>query len=70
MSKPGWTCLKCQHDEYESDTLAVTGTGWSKLLDIQNRRFTTLTCTRCHFTELYKGSADQVRDILDLLFGG
>ena len=42
----------------------------AKLFDVQNKRFTTITCTRCGYTELYKEMSDGAMDVLDFLIGG
>ena len=47
-----------------------TGGNFAKLFDVQNKRFTTITCTRCGYTELYKEMSDGAMDVLDFLIGG
>ena len=39
MSK-GWQCPKCDCRDFDTDTIATTGSGWSKIFDMQNRKFT------------------------------
>ena len=51
-----YVCPKCQNEEYEVDQFAATGGGFSKIFDVQNKRFTTITCTKCKYTEIYKGT--------------
>lgn len=60
-------CPKCGHDEAEVDEVATTGTGPSRLFDVQNRRFTVVSCTNCGYSELYRGQDADV--ILDLFLG-
>lgn len=61
-------CPKCAHEEAEIDNIATSGDGPTRLFDVQNRRFTVVTCTNCGYSELYR---DQDGDIvLDLFFGG
>ena len=62
-----YTCLKCGHHQYTTDEISTTGTGLTKLFDIQNRQFTAISCQHCYYTELYKGSSDDVLNMLDLL---
>jgi len=50
-------CPKCGCSEVEFDDIATTGTGFSKLFDIQNRRFTVISCTDCGYSELYRGQS-------------
>ncbi|MGL4335407.1 MAG: zinc ribbon domain-containing protein [Turicibacter sp.] len=64
-----YTCPKCGHTSYETDSISVTGSGLSKLFDVQNRSFSTVTCTRCKYTELYKASTNELANIFDLMIG-
>lgn len=43
MSK-GYVCSKCGNLEYEVDEICATGSGMSKIFDVQNRKFTAITC--------------------------
>ncbi|MDD3043377.1 MAG: zinc ribbon domain-containing protein, partial [Methanosarcinaceae archaeon] len=56
MSKINFVCPKCGNEECEVGELHATSGGLSKLLDIQNKKFTHVTCTRCKYTEFYKAS--------------
>jgi predicted nucleic-acid-binding Zn-ribbon protein len=47
-------CVKCGHDEATADDIGTTGQGFSRGLDVQNRRFRAVSCTRCGYTELYR----------------
>lgn len=60
-------CPKCGHTETEVDAISTTGSGLSKFFDIQNRRFTVVSCTNCGYSELYRGRSE--RDIIDLFLG-
>jgi len=60
-------CPKCGHRETEVDDIATAGTGLKKLFDVQNRRFTVVSCVNCGYSELYKGSSQH--DLADLFFG-
>ncbi|MCF7943641.1 MAG: zinc ribbon domain-containing protein [Spirochaetia bacterium] len=61
-----WTCPKCGNNGYETDRFAATGGGLSKLFDVQNKRFNTISCTNCGYTEIYKTTTSGVENILDL----
>jgi len=66
MKHSAWQCPKCKNTEYETDQFAATGGGLTKIFDIQNKKFNTVTCTRCQFTEIYKaGKSGTIEDILD-----
>ena len=70
MDTRQYICPKCGNQHYESDQFQATGGNFAKLFDIQNKRFITITCTQCGYTELYKNVADDGMDILDFLMGG
>lgn len=63
----GYICPKCGHTHYETDEIRTTGGGFSKFFDIQNRKFTAISCARCHYTELYKGSTSTLGNIFDFI---
>lgn len=65
-----WICPKCRNRGAETDQFQATGGNLAKLFDVQNKKFTTVSCTRCGFTELYRGNTDDVMNVLDLFFGG
>jgi hypothetical protein len=60
-------CPKCGHGDAEVDDIATTGDGLSRLFDIQNRRFEAVSCTRCGYTEFYRGRRPS--EVLDLFIG-
>ncbi len=66
----GWRCSKCGNTSYEVDQFQATGGSFAKLFDVQNNKFSTVTCTKCRFTELYKADTDQLENIFDFLIGG
>lgn len=63
----GRGCPKCGHTETEVDKIATSGTGLSKLFDVQNRRFRVISCTHCGYAELYK--RDSRGNLADLFLG-
>jgi predicted nucleic-acid-binding Zn-ribbon protein len=64
-----YRCPKCGNAEYETDQIRTTGGFWSKIFDVQNRRFTTVTCTHCRYTELYQADSSMLGNIFDLFAG-
>ena len=48
-----WTCPKCESTEYSEDTVTMTGKTWSRFMNIQNRKFLAVTCSKCNYTEFY-----------------
>ena len=68
-------CPKCQNRGAVTKRLSMTGTGLSKLLDIQMNKYLFVSCSRCGYSEVYnlkilegRGNVDAM-DILDFLFG-
>lgn len=67
MQHSNWECPKCKNREFETDQFAATGGGLTKIFDIQNKKFMTVTCTQCRYTEIYKGDkSGTLENILDL----
>ena len=67
MQHNNWECPKCKNREFETDQFAATGGGLTKIFDIQNKKFTTVTCMNCRYTEIYKGGkSGTLENILDL----
>lgn len=69
MEKKQYICSKCGNKEYESDQFQATGGNFAKIFDVQNKKFTTISCKRCGYTELYKTQSSDGWNILDLLVG-
>jgi len=60
-----YKCPKCNHTACEIDQMQATGGTFSKLFNIQNKKFTSVTCKRCSYTEFYKGSTSALGNIFD-----
>lgn len=65
MRHEKWKCPKCNHDEFETDTFRATGGRFSKIFDVQNKKFSTVSCMRCRYTEIYKGDTSTLGNIFD-----
>lgn len=65
MSKSKYICPKCENKAYQVGTVRMTGSFMHKLFNIQNRKFTTVTCTKCKYTEFFETSSSQLGNILD-----
>lgn len=63
-------CPKCGCTSYEHDQFQATGGNFAKIFDVQNKKFITVSCTQCGYTELYKANTDEGMNILDFLIGG
>lgn len=65
-----WKCLKCGNTGYERDQFQATGGNFSKVFNVQNKKFFTITCSHCGFTELYKTKTSVGMDIFDFFMNG
>ena len=63
-------CPKCGCHDFVSDQFQATGGNFAKLFDVQNKKFITISCSQCGYTELYRADTGAGRNILDFLIGG
>jgi len=74
MIMGNFNCAKCGHSECRVDEAAMTGTGLSKLLDVQYKHFLFVSCEECAYVEIYNPDILRARKAgmagtaLDLLF--
>ena len=47
----------------------ATGGNFAKLFDVQNKKFITVSCRECGYTELYRAETGAGMNILDFLIG-
>lgn len=64
-SDGSYRCPKCEHGGYEVGELRASGGFLAKFFDVQRRKFTTVTCEACRYTELYEGDSSLLGDVLD-----
>ncbi len=65
-----YSCIKCGCTNCEADEFRATGGQIAKIFDIQNKRFYTVSCTNCGYTEIYKKNVSTSENVVDFLFGG
>ena len=70
MEQRQYICPKCGCHEYAADRLQATGGNFAKLFDVQNKKFTTVSCCNCGNGELYREVGGDGWDVLDFLIGG
>ncbi|WP_159722625.1 zinc ribbon domain-containing protein [Enterococcus sp. CSURQ0835] len=70
MEKKQFVCVKCGNQHYTADQFQATGGNFSKLFNVQNKKFTTISCTQCGYTELYRTQTSGGWNVLDFLLGG
>jgi len=51
---------------YETGEFRASSGFWSKIFDVQSRRFTTVTCSKCKYTEIYQAESSMLGNIFDL----
>ena len=66
MNNSKYVCPKCGNTQYETDEFRATGGFLSKVFDVQSKKFATVTCTNCKYTEIYKASSSMLGNIFDL----
>jgi predicted nucleic-acid-binding Zn-ribbon protein len=65
-----YVCPKCGCMTYDHDQFQATGGNFAKIFDVQNKKFITVSCTNCGYTELYRAQNSAGWDIIDFLMGG
>jgi len=67
-----FVCAKCGSIGGRAEALAMTGTGLSRLLEIQHHRYAFVSCHNCGYTEVYNLKTLQGKDslgtFLEILF--
>ncbi|MWG35195.1 zinc ribbon domain-containing protein [Halomarina oriensis] len=62
-------CPKCGHTNVDIGEISTTGSGLSKMFDIQTNRFKVVSCTNCGYSELYRDVGSSGSDLADVFFG-
>ena len=65
MQNLNYICPKCSGSKYEISEMRATGGFVTKLFNIQSKRFTSVTCERCRYTEFYKADSSMLGNIFD-----
>eukprot|EP01080_Neovahlkampfia_damariscottae_P010470 gene10470-2992_t len=65
-TKYNFKCEKCGCTEYKTGETISVGGLISKILNIQTRRFSTLTCQTCGFTEFFERYQNPITNIIDI----
>jgi len=69
MQQDHYSCSKCHHNQYEPGEFRATGGTLSKIFDVQNQKFTTITCQKCFYTDIYKADSSTLGNVLDFFTG-
>ena len=70
-----FSCARCEHKKCKTKRVAMTGSGLSRLLDVQKEFYLALTCQQCGLTNFYDLNLLEERGgisdaVFDLMFGG
>jgi len=69
-----FVCQRCKSPGAHVERLSMSGTGVSRLFDIQPYRFAFVSCKHCGYTEVFNlkmlESKDDLGMFLDILFSG
>ncbi|GGD01159.1 hypothetical protein GCM10007216_34810 [Thalassobacillus devorans] len=68
--KTGEGCIKCGSTDADTKDVAMTGSGLSKMMDLQHNKFTVVYCKNCGYSEFYNKKASAAGNIIDFFFGG
>ncbi|MBM7621952.1 putative nucleic-acid-binding Zn-ribbon protein [Bacillus tianshenii] len=63
-------CIKCGSTSAGTKEIATTGTGLSKMFDIQHNRFIVVFCKNCGYSEFYNKDTSTASNVIDFFFGG
>lgn len=66
MTQLNYRCPKCSNTQYEIGEIRAAGGFWSKIFDVQGKRFSAVTCNHCKYTEFYKTDTGTLENIFDL----
>ncbi|RUT33415.1 hypothetical protein EJP77_07135 [Paenibacillus zeisoli] len=71
-----YRCSKCGNTDCHVREVAMSGTGLSKIFDIEHNHFLFVSCTHCGIVEVYDPDvlrghkSGTLGTIMDILFGG
>ena len=67
-----FVCTRCEHQGAHVERLSMSGTGLSRLFEIQPYRYAFVSCTNCGYTEVYNlrtlEGKDDLGTFLEILF--
>lgn len=69
MNNQQYKCMKCGGTQYQVDEMRATGGPLAKIFDVQNKKFTTVSCQNCGYTEFYKGRTSGIGNVFDFFTG-
>ncbi len=70
MPHLNFVCPKCSSTQYEVGEFRAASGFWTKIFDVQSARFSTVTCRKCRYTEIYKADSSTLGNIFDFITNG
>ncbi len=67
LRMPAYMCSKCGSKDYEVSEFHAAGSTLAKIFDVASSKFTTITCRKCTYTDIYKCSKKNLSNIIDFL---
>ncbi len=64
-----YICPKCKGTDFDAGEIRASGGFLSALFELQNKRFSYVSCKRCKYTEFYRAELGKLQSVLDLLVG-
>ena len=65
MQGLNFLCAKCGNTRCETSEFRATGGFWTKVFNVQTKRFSTVTCTQCSYTEIYRTESSRLGHVFD-----
>jgi len=65
MEHINWSCIRCKQRSFEEGEMRVSGGFWSRIFDVQNKKYVSISCTHCGFTEFYKRTSSTMGNVFD-----
>ena len=66
MQHENWSCPKCNHKEYEIGEIRVAGGFWTKIFNVQSKKYASVSCLKCSYTEFYRGQpSSRITNVFD-----
>lgn len=62
--------MKCGSTDADTKEVSMTGTGLSKMFDVQNNQFTVVFCNNCGYSEFYIKDSSTASNVIDFFLGG
>lgn len=69
-NRAAYSCVKCHNSTYTTDEFRATGGNFAKFFDVQNKKFMTVSCNQCGYTEIYRGDTSKLGNVADFFLGG